>query len=81
MTLSPTHHVREQFEHCLAIIRQASIEILLLLDVHVSEGKDPRWFLEQLDTARLALGGWTVVAKRLNLNDAEMTDFTLQLRL
>ncbi|WP_326468846.1 STY4199 family HEPN domain-containing protein [Enterobacter wuhouensis] len=81
MTLSTSHHIREQFEHCLAVIRQASVEILLLLNVHVSEGKDPRWFLEQLDTARLGMGGWGAVAKQLNLNDAEMSDFTLQLRL
>ncbi|WP_257000338.1 STY4199 family HEPN domain-containing protein, partial [Enterobacter hormaechei] len=76
MMISSSHHTREQFEHCLAAIRQASVEILLLLNVHVSEGKDPRWFLEQLDSARLGLGGWGAVA-----NDAEMTAFTLQLRL
>ena len=81
MTLSASHHIREQFEHCLAVIRQASVEILLLLNVHASEGKVPRWFLEQLDSARLGLGGWTAVAKQLNLNDAEMSEFTLQLRL
>ena len=81
MTLSTSHHIREQFEHCLAVIRHASVEILLLLNVHASEGKDPRWFLEQLDSARLALGGWGAVAKKLNLNDAEMSEFTLQLRL
>lgn len=81
MTLSTSHPMREQFEHCLAVIRQASVEILLLLNVHASEGKDPRWFLEQLDSARLGLGGWTAVAKQLNLNDAEMSTFTLQLRL
>ena len=78
---STAHPIREQFEHCLAVIRQASVEILLLLNVHVSEGKDPRWFLEQLDSARLGLGGWNAVAKTLNLNDAEMSEFTLQLRL
>ncbi|MDF9218096.1 STY4199 family HEPN domain-containing protein, partial [Enterobacter hormaechei] len=55
MMISSSHHTREQFEHCLAAIRQASVEILLLLNVHVSEGKDPRWFLEQLDSARLGL--------------------------
>lgn len=81
MTLSTSHTLREQFEHCLAVIRQASVEILLLLNVHASEGKDPRWFLEQLDSARLSLGGWAAVAKKLNLNDAEMSAFTLQLRL
>jgi len=81
MTSSTSHHIRGQFEQCIGIIRLASVEILLLLDLRVSEGKDPRWFLEQLDTARLGLGGWGPVAKRLNLNDAEMSDFTLQLRL
>lgn len=81
MMISSSHHTREQFEHCLAAIRQASVEILLLLNVHVSEGKDPRWFLEQLDSARLGLGGWGAVARKLNLNDAEMSAFTLQLRL
>ncbi|MEB6381346.1 STY4199 family HEPN domain-containing protein [Leclercia adecarboxylata] len=81
MTLSKSHLIREQFERCLGIIRQASVEILLLLKVRVAEGKDPRWFLEQLDSARLALGGWASVAKRLNLNDAELSQFTLQLRL
>ncbi|ELV3435795.1 hypothetical protein SGI68_004471, partial [Enterobacter hormaechei] len=45
MMISSSHHTREQFEHCLAAIRQTSVEILLLLNVHVSEGKDPRWFL------------------------------------
>lgn len=81
MTLSTSHPIREQFERCLAVIRQASVEILLLLNVHVSEGKDPRWFLEQLDMARSGMGGWGAVAKQLNLNDAEMSEFTLQLRL
>jgi len=81
MILSTSHHNREQFERCLAVIRQASVEILLLLNVHVSEAKDPCWFLEQLDNARLAWGGWTAVAKQFHLNDAEMSAFTLQLRL
>ncbi|MGP3590663.1 STY4199 family HEPN domain-containing protein [Vagococcus sp. WN89Y] len=70
----------EQFEKCIAVIREASVEILLLLSVHFDEGKDLRWFLEQLDVARLNLGGWGAVAKRLKLNDAELTQFTLQLR-
>lgn len=81
MTPSIPHSSHAQFEHCVSIIRQASVEILLLLKVHVAEAKDPRWFLEQLDNARLGLGGWGMVAKRLNLNDAEMSQFTLQLRL
>lgn len=37
-------------------------------------------FLEQLDSARLALGGWEPWRKKLNLNDAEMSEYTLQLR-
>jgi len=81
MTRSNSHQVREQFERCLGIIRQASVEILLLLKMRVREGKDPQWFLEQLDTARLGLGGWAAVARQLNLNDAEMSHFTLLLRL
>lgn len=80
MTHSTSLRNREQFETCIGIIRQASIEILLLLDVRVSEGKDPRWFLEQLENARLGLGGWGAVAQRLKLNDAELTQFTMQLR-
>ncbi|WP_256099422.1 STY4199 family HEPN domain-containing protein, partial [Enterobacter sp. IF2SW-P2] len=81
MTLSTSHDIRELFELCLAGIRQAAVESLLLLHVHVSAGKDPRWVLEQLDSARLGRGGWATVAKKLNLNDAEMSEFTLQLRL
>jgi len=75
-----SHQPIEQFEHCLGIIRQAAVEILLLLNIHSAEAKDPRWFLEQLEQARLNLGGWGSVARRLNLNDAELSDFTLQLR-
>lgn len=80
MTNTPSPKARAQFERCLVIIRQASIEILLLLKVYVAEGKDPRWFLEQLDQARMNLGGWGAVAKRLNLDDASLSQFTLQLR-
>lgn len=80
MVTGTSQQISEQFEHCLAIIRQASLEILLLLKVKVTEGKDPRWFLEQLDQARLSLGGWANVAQRLNLNDAQMSRFTLHLR-
>ncbi|WP_342323144.1 STY4199 family HEPN domain-containing protein [Kosakonia sp. BYX6] len=80
MTSPAPVNTGEQFEKCIAIIREASVEILLLLNVHFDEGKDPRWFLEQLDIARLSMGGWGAVAKRLKLNDAELTQFTLQLR-
>lgn len=77
MMPTPSHQL---FEHCLGVIRQASVQILNLLDMRVGEGKEPRWFLEQLDQARLNLGGWASVAKKLNLNDAELSEFTLQLR-
>jgi len=80
MTRTLSGNPSEQFEKCIAVIREASVEILLLLSVHFDEGKDLRWFLEQLDVARLNLGGWGAVAKRLKLNDAELTQFTLQLR-
>lgn len=80
MSHTASRSLSDQFEQCIGIIRQASVEILLLLNVRFDEGKDPRWFLEQLDIARLSLGGWGAVAKRLKLNDAELTQFTLQLR-
>ena len=75
-----SHYAGDQFEHCLGVIRQAAVEILSLLNVHVTDAKDPRWFLEQLEQARLNLGGWAAVTRRLNLNDAELSRFTLQLR-
>ncbi|POT55535.1 hypothetical protein C3432_21010 [Citrobacter amalonaticus] len=80
MAISVLQTTSTTFEHCLSVIRQASVEILLLLKVPVSEGKDPRWFLEQLDQARLNLGGWNAVAKRLHMNDAQLSQFTLRLR-
>ncbi len=80
MTRNAPLSLSEQFDECVGVIRLASTEILLLLNAHFEEGKDPRWFLEQLDIARLSLGGWGAVAKRLKLNDAELTQFTLQLR-
>ena len=75
-----SRQVGPHFEHCLSIIRQASIEILTLLKLRVTEGKDPRWFLEQLDQARLNLGGWGAVAQRLGINDSQLSEFMLQLR-
>lgn len=68
------------FEHCLGIIRRASVEILLLLGVHVAEGKDPRWFLEQLDPSSPESGWLGAVARRLQMNDAQLSQFTLRLR-
>ncbi|MBB1202141.1 hypothetical protein EGM70_17835 [Enterobacteriaceae bacterium 89] len=75
-----SHYTGDKFEHCLSVIRQAALEILSLLNVNSADARDPRWFLEQLEQARLNLGGWAAVARRLNLNDAELSDFTLQLR-
>lgn len=80
MTNTSSQQAHKQFERCLLFIRQASVEILLLLKIYVAEGKDPRWFLEQLDQARINLGGWGAVAKRLNIDDASLSQFTLQLR-
>ncbi|HED1542183.1 TPA: hypothetical protein R4S87_002166 [Kluyvera cryocrescens] len=77
---TPSHQIDQQFEHCLNVIRQASVEILTLLKMRVTEGKDPRWFLEQLDQARLNLGGWGAVAQRLKINDSQLSEFMLQLR-
>ena len=68
-----SRQVGQQYEHCLSVIRQASMEILTLLKLRVTEGKDPRWFLEQLDQARLNLGGWGAVAQRLNINDSQLS--------
>ncbi|VUC71722.1 Putative inner membrane protein [Salmonella sp. NCTC 11881] len=56
MTNSASQATRAPFEHSLGIIRQASIEILLLLGIHTTEGKEPRWFMEQLEQARLKPG-------------------------
>lgn len=80
MTRSTQHSVRENFETALGIIRQASVGILTLLDLRVAEGKDPQWFLQQLEQARQNLGSWAVVGRRLNLDDVEMSRFTLRLR-
>lgn len=75
-----SRQVGQQFEHCLSIIRQAAVEILTLLKMGITEGKDLRGFLEQLDQARLNLGGWGAVARRLNINDSQLSEFMLQLR-
>jgi hypothetical protein len=72
--------VRDKFETCLSAIRQASLQILPLLKIHAAEGKDPQWFFQQLEQARQAMGSWGAVARRLNLNDAEISQFTLSLR-
>ncbi|SUG18024.1 Putative inner membrane protein [Salmonella enterica subsp. arizonae] len=65
MTNSASQATCAPFEHSLGIIRQASMEILLLLGIHTAEGKEPRWFMEQLEQARLNLGGWGAVAKKI----------------
>lgn len=36
--------------------------------------------MEQLEQARLNLGGWGAVAKKLRINDAQLSQFMLQLR-
>lgn len=71
---------REQFEAALLVIREASKEILSLLGDPVAEAKDPQWFLQQLETARLNIGSWGLVAKRMHISDAELSQFSVQLR-
>lgn len=80
MTSTAQWLLREKFETCLSVCCQASLQILPLLTIKASEGKDPQWFFQQLEQARLGLGSWMAVAKRLNLSDAEMSQFTLLLR-
>lgn len=80
MTSAAQLLMREKFETCLSVIRQASLQILPLLTIKAAEGKDPQWFFQQLEQARQVLGSWMAVAKRLNLNDAEISHFTLLLR-
>lgn len=80
MTRSTQQSVRETFEAALGVIRQASVGILTLLDIKVAEGKDPQWFSQQLEQARLNAGSWAMVGRNLNLDDVEMSRFTLRLR-
>lgn len=80
MTSAAQLLMREKFETCLSVIRQASLQILPLITIKASDGKDPQWFFQQLEQARQVLGSWMAVAKRLNLNDAEISHFTLLLR-
>jgi len=80
MTSAAQLLMRDKFETCLSVCRRASLQILPLLTIKASEGKDPQWFFQQLEQARLALGSWMAVAKRLNLSDAEISQFTLLLR-
>ena len=80
MTSTAQMLMRDKFETCLSVCRQASLQILPLLNITPAEGKDPQWFFQQLEQARQAFGSWMAVAKRLNLTDAELSHFTLLLR-
>lgn len=80
MTSTAQLLIRDKFETCLSVIRQASLQILPLLKIRAAEGKDPQWFFQQLEQARQSMGSWAAVARRLNLNDAEISQFTLSLR-
>lgn len=75
-----TSLIRYHFEECLGIVRQASQQILPLLAIYNVDSKDPQSFFHQVEQARLTLGSWENVAKRLNLNDVEISQFTLLLR-
>ncbi len=80
MTLLTPQITTESFDVTLGVISRASVQILALLDAPVAERIDPDGFWQQLESARLSLGSWAEVARRLHLNDAEMTRFSLQLR-
>lgn len=80
MTSTAQLLIRDKFEACLNLCRQASLQILPLLNIQAAEGKDPQWFFQQLELARQGMGSWAAVARRLNLNDAEISQFTLALR-
>lgn len=80
MTSTAQLLTRDKFETCLGVIRQASLQILPLLKIRAADGKDPQWFFQQLEQARQGMGSWAAVARRLNLNDAEISQFTLLLR-
>ncbi|MCT4715737.1 STY4199 family HEPN domain-containing protein [Enterobacteriaceae bacterium H18W14] len=80
MTSTAQLLTRDKFETCLSVIRQASLQILPLLKIRAADGKDPQWFFQQLEQARQSMGSWAAVARRLNLNDAEISQFTLSLR-
>ncbi|WP_435928618.1 STY4199 family HEPN domain-containing protein [Dryocola sp. BD613] len=80
MTSNAQLLTRDKFETCLSVIRQASLQILPLLKIRAADGKDPQWFFQQLEQARQGMGSWAAVARRLNLNDAEISQFTLLLR-
>lgn len=80
MTSNAQLLTRDKFETCLSVIRQASLQILPLLKIRAADGKDPQWFFQQLEQARQSMGSWAAVARRLNLNDAEISQFTLLLR-
>lgn len=80
MTSTAQLLIRDKFETCLSVIRQASLQILPLLKIRAADGKDPQWFFQQLEQARQGLGNWAAVARRLNLDDAEISQFTLLLR-
>ena len=72
--------LKEMLESCLSVVDQAALQILGLLNISVVESKGPAWFFQQLEQARANLGSWATVARKLNLNDAEISQFTLLLR-
>lgn len=65
---------------CLALCGDAFEQILPLLDIAVSEQLSPEAFYQSLQQARQNLGSWKDVAKRFNLSEQEMTQFTQALR-
>ena len=69
-----------ELEHYLSAIRLAAAGLLAQLNVRTAEVKDLHQFLDGLEQARLTLGGWGRVARRLGLNDAGLSELMLRLR-
>lgn len=69
-----------ELEHYLSVIRRAASGLLTQLNVRSAEVKDLHQFLDGLEQARLTLGGWGSVARRLGLNDAGLSELMLRLR-
>lgn len=71
----------QELARYLEVIHRAAAALLARLNVHVAEVSDLHQFLDGLEQARLSLGGWGRVARRLNMSDAELSELTLRLRL
>lgn len=80
MTTPSPQALKDTLTHCLAISDEAAVQIFALLNYTPVAGSGPEWFFEELEQARASLGSWAEIGKRLKLNDAGMSQFTLLLR-